>query len=301
MTSMGDWLAASREVIARPLPELGSRRLRFWTRALRLVCGPFLEPLSPEDRRRLAALPEPAIFAFNHNNTFECLAVPAAMIFERRGRLIHFLIDWMYTELPVVGRVLKAAGAVPVFHKPARWRLKESTRRRGRAAGAPLGPALDRLRSGGSLGIFPEGRRNPSATTLLRGRQGLGLLVLLSDVPVVPVGIDFPARRRLRRVPRIGRLRLRIGEPLTFADERRAFRDCLARPQDPGRLKRRSRQAAREVVDTVMERLAELSGKACPGSGDAASPDLPGPEAPAPLRAAPSSVPASLGGAPGRP
>ena len=135
---------------------------------------------------------------------FESLAAPAALLWLRRGRMIHFLIDWMYLHLPGIGWLMRQSDPIPVYGKPARWRLGERHRRE-RLRRPIVEACLERLAAGGSLGIFPEGTRNRSTEHLLPGRPGLGEVVLRSSVPVVPVGLRFPAAERLGRPPRLGR------------------------------------------------------------------------------------------------
>src|SRR5262249_49148497 len=115
-----------------------------------------------------------------------------------------------------------------------------------------LDACLARLAAGGSLGIFPEGTRNPDPARLLRPRSRLGEIVLRSSAPVVPVGIRYPAAARLGRAPRWGGRVLRPGEPLAFAAERRDAREATGR----ARL-----EIARQAVSQVMAELQELSGK----------------------------------------
>jgi 1-acyl-sn-glycerol-3-phosphate acyltransferase len=280
---MADWLHESRQILRTELPGLPNAAARGLARALMVAFHPLLEV---EDLDRLAALPEPVIFAFNHNNSAESVLVPTALLFHRRGRPIDFLVDWMFLEIPLLGWVLRQVEPIPVYTKPARWRYREAYRL-ARADRSPLAAAQARLAAGRSLGIFPEGTRNGNASELRRGRSGLGRLVLLSEAPVVPVGIDFPAKERLGRVPRLGRMRVRIGEPMAFAEERRALRRLLEADPDPGELLKASHAASRRVVDEVMARLAPLCAKRYPYARRrprrAAA-------APAPLRPEPTTV-----------
>jgi 1-acyl-sn-glycerol-3-phosphate acyltransferase len=240
-----------RAVLAAPLPELAPAHRRFALRLLLLACGGLVTVERPE---RLAALPEPAIFACNHNNSYEVLPVQAALLYLRRGRPVHFLADWMYLHLPAVGWLLRQAEPIPVWGKRARWRLGERFRR---ASHAPaLDACLERLAAGASLGIFPEGTRNADPGRLLPARRGLGEIVLRSAAPVVPLGLCFPAARRLGRAPRCGRLVLTPGEPLDFTAERDA---ASALAPGPDR-----RAAARRIVHRVMNELARLTGKEPP-------------------------------------
>lgn len=227
------------------MPRL-SRRI-----ALKTVMGAFGGLVTVHGAERLAAGPEPAIFAFNHNNSLESVLVPCALLYLRGGRPLHFLVDWMYLDVPLLGWVIRQCDPIPVYRKPARFRRREAYRL-SRAKEPVLDLCLARLAAGGSLGIFPEGTRNPAPERLLRGRSGVGELVLRSTAPVVPVGIHYPAGERLGRAPHLGRLVLRAGEPLDFAGEREEASSPGGRPR---------REVARRVVSRVMESLEELSGK----------------------------------------
>jgi len=236
-----------RDVCAAELPHLPGFEGAV-LRGLVACFGPFT---SVEGAEHLSGLPEPAIFALNHNSTFECLAAPTALFWLRGGRPIHFLIDWMYLHLPGIGWLMRRYDPVPVYGKPARWRFRER-HRLAQWRRPVVDTCLERLTAGGSLDIFPEGTRNRSADQLLRGRPGLGEIVLRSAAPVVPVGLRFPATERLGRPPRLGRIVLAIGEPLHFQEERRRA-SCL-----PAGTRR---ALARQVVAQVMSKIAHLSGK----------------------------------------
>lgn len=219
-------------------------------KALRLAFGPFLEVERPER----IALRGPAIFALNHNNSSEAVLVPAALMWLRGGTPVCFLADWMYLHVPLVGWLLRHAEVVPVYGKRARGRFREAQRLKHLKDGV-LDACLARLAAGDSVGIFPEGTRNRDLNRLLRGRMGVGELVLRSSAPVVPVGIHYPAAARLGRPPRIGRTVLRPGKPLSFQEERAAVEGLGPRERTV---------LARRIVARVMAELAPLSGKTLP-------------------------------------
>lgn len=250
----------ARSTFFQDLSLLPSPWARLFLRFLILFIRPLVEV---RHRRRLDRLPQPTIFAFNHNNAFEALAVPALLIFLRRGRLIHFFIDWMYLRIPVLGWVLRQCQPIPVFTKKARWDLWRGYRRR-QSRRNPIAEALEKVRRGGCIGIFPEGTRNRHLDELSRGRLGVSELVLGAEVPVVPVGIQFTARHRLGRIPTFGRIRLVVGEPLDFTAERA----LAAVPEDPAMGSpvppRPSMELRRHIVHRVMEALSEVSSKAYP-------------------------------------
>lgn len=116
-----------------------------------------------------------------------------------------------------------------------------------RAAQDMLDAALALLRAGELFGIYPEGTRSPDGK-LYRGRTGVGWLALHSGVPVIPVAMIGTDRVLPpgRTVPRLHKVQMRVGEPLTFD----AYRD--AGP---------TAKARRAVTDEVMKAIQALSGQ----------------------------------------
>lgn len=146
------------------------------------------------------------ILASNHLSFIDSVFLP--LVIERR---VTFLAksDY-YTTRGLKGwairNFLKAAGMLPI------------DRSGGKASEASLRTGLRVLNRGEVLGIYPEGTRSPDGK-LYRGRTGVARMVLEGGVPVVPVAmIDtekvMPIGRRLPKVRRIGII---IGEPLDFS------------------------------------------------------------------------------------
>jgi 1-acyl-sn-glycerol-3-phosphate acyltransferase len=103
------------------------------------------------------------------------------------------------------------------------------------------------LTRGDLLGIYPEGTRSPDGR-LYRGKTGVARMALEGSVPVLPVamiGTD-KAQPIGRRLPRIVRIGIKIGEPLDFSRYDGMEND---------------RFILRSITDEVMYRLMELSGQ----------------------------------------
>jgi 1-acyl-sn-glycerol-3-phosphate acyltransferase len=100
----------------------------------------------------------------------------------------------------------KATGQIPI------------DRSGGSASEASLNTGLQVLGRGDLLGIYPEGTRSPDGR-LYRGRTGIARMALEAHVPVVPVVmVDTDVIMPIgRRIPRIGRVGVVIGEPLDFS------------------------------------------------------------------------------------
>ena len=262
MSSLPDTLALDPlRALSLELPRLDGAVRRATLRGLLALSA---GTIRVEGADRLAAAPEPSIFALTHHNAWEAVLAPATLIALRRGRLVRFLVDWMFVDLPWTGWLVRQSEPIPVYTKAALFRLREA-HRLARRRDSALRRALDALGRGEDVGVYPEGRRNPDPWRLSHARRGLALLALRSGVPVVPVGIDFPARDRLRRTPKAGRFALRVGDPLDVSAEHASW--LSARGEEDRRTV--EREAAPALLDRVCRELARLSRKvhlAAPGT-----------------------------------
>ncbi|MEI7788776.1 MAG: lysophospholipid acyltransferase family protein [Chlorobiaceae bacterium] len=199
------------------------------------------------------------IYAFNHNNSLEVLMVPVLIIYHTGGRMISFVIDWMYGKIPILGSLMDMTDPVYVYHKRSSLSWIEAKRKSG-----PVDDTIERcsekLREGQSIGIFPEGTRNRNPEYLLKGKPGIGHIALKTGSPVVPVGIDFECRRKKRRIPVLGRTIVRIGKPLDFRRQSNHYLALAAGACKNNNSLEINRMAA-EVTHEIMLSLAELSGK----------------------------------------
>jgi 1-acyl-sn-glycerol-3-phosphate acyltransferase len=120
-------------------------------------------------------------------------------------------------------------------------------RSEARAGQDMLHAALGLLEGGELFGIYPEGTRSPDGR-LYRGRVGIGWLALNSGLPVIPVAMSGTDRVLPpgRKVPRVTKIGITIGEPLTFEK----YRDLPS----PARQRR-------AITDEVMRSIQALSGQ----------------------------------------
>lgn len=176
-----------------------------------------------------------AILASNHLSILDSFYLPLLL---ERPVTFAAKSEYFTGKRPtdrIIGTYLKATKQLSVDRTGAR------------AAQDMLEAALGLLNEGALFGIYPEGTRSPDGR-LYRGRTGIGWLALHAKVPVIPVAM-LGTERMLppgRRVPRPGRIQIRIGQPLQF-DE---FFDRPA-----GARQRRA------VTDRVMTAIGELSGQ----------------------------------------
>ncbi|RME05186.1 MAG: 1-acyl-sn-glycerol-3-phosphate acyltransferase [Planctomycetota bacterium] len=140
------------------------------------------------------------IIASNHPTYFDPL-----LLHLRSPRKIRFLAWDLLFKLPVISLFLRYFGAIPVNPdiSPNPGAYKRS---------------LEVLRSGGALGIFPEGGRTPLEEVRLGSfRSGFARLALLTGASVVPVAIVGAERvwPRFWRFPRFfGKITVVFHPPL---------------------------------------------------------------------------------------
>jgi len=206
-------------------------------RASRVVAGPFLHVLWRPEVTGLENIPETggALIASNHLSIVDSIFLPLVI-----SRPVTFAAKSEYfTGTRMLYRVtamyMRATNQLSVDRAGAR------------AAQAMLEAALERVNGGALFGIYPEGTRSPDGR-LYRGRTGIGWLALHSGVPVIPVAMIGTDRVLPpgRTVPKLNRIQVKIGVPLTFG---------ALRAEGTGGRQRRA------VTDTVMEAIGKLSGQ----------------------------------------
>jgi 1-acyl-sn-glycerol-3-phosphate acyltransferase len=173
----------------------------------------------------------PVILASNHASFLDPPLVGATL-----DRDISYLARESLFRFPLVGALLRSWNSVPV------------DRDGGGAAG--LRAILDRLLAGGGIILFPEGTRT-SDGKLLPARSGLGLVVIKSTAPVVPVRVfgTFEAYGRHLRFPRPYRVMVKFGKPMDFAALRAEAKACT---------KVRLKEIYQQVSDEIMAEIAKL-------------------------------------------
>jgi 1-acyl-sn-glycerol-3-phosphate acyltransferase len=155
-------------------------------------------------------------------------------------RDINYLARESLFRFPGVGALLRSWNAVPV------------DRDGGGAKG--LKTILDRLLAGNGIILFPEGTRTPDGN-LQPVRSGIGLTVIKSAAPVVPVRVfgTFEAYGRNHKFPRPHRVAVKYGKLMNFEKLRAEAKTC-----DKARLK----EIYQEIADEIMAAIAKLEPKA---------------------------------------
>lgn len=171
------------------------------------------------------------ILAANHASFIDPPLVGAGL-----SRMVNYLARDTLFDVPGLGAVLRSWKVVPVDREGG--------------GGAGLKAILARLLDGGVILLFPEGTRTPDG--LMRpARSGIGLTVIKSTAPVVPVRVfgTFEAYGRHLKWPRPRRLTVVYGEPLDFQALREEARRCP---------KPRLKEIYQQVADEIMKAIAAL-------------------------------------------
>ena len=151
-------------------------------------------------------------------------------------RDINYLARESLFRFPGIGALLRSWNAVPV------------DREGGGARG--LKAILDRLHDGGVIILFPEGTRTLDGK-LQPARSGIGLTVIKSEAPVVPVRVfgTFEAYGKHIKFPRPKRIAVKYGKPMMFAELREEAKSCS---------KPRLKEIYQQVADELMAEIAKL-------------------------------------------
>jgi len=109
---------------------------------------------------------------------------------------------------------------------------------------------LERLLAGGAIILFPEGTRSRDGK-LQAARSGIGLTVIKSTAPVVPVRVfgTFEAFGRQMRFPRPRRIAVKYGQPMLFEQLRAEAKECS---------KPRLKEIYQQVAGEIMAAIAKL-------------------------------------------
>src|SRR5262245_44681701 len=173
----------------------------------------------------------PVILASNHASFLDPPLVGAGV-----RRAINYLARDTLFRFPGVGWLLRRWNSVPVD-------------RDGHGA-AGLKAILDRLLAGGAIILFPEGTRTRDGK-LQPARSGIGLTVIKSTAPVVPVRVfgTFEAFGRHMRFPRPRRIAVKYGLPMLFEQLRAEAKECT---------KPRLKEIYQQVADEIMATITKL-------------------------------------------
>lgn len=205
---------------------------RFY-RFLQLTLAPYLRWAYRVEVSGVETFPMegPVIVVANHLSFWDSFWVPLCV-----PRRVVFLAKAEYWDSFKTRWLVKSLGMIPI---------RRDIRAKSLAA---LETGVEFLKSGGVLGLYPEGTRSPDGR-LYRGRTGVARLALGSGSPVVPIGL-IGSREMMpkgAKFPKLrGKITVKFGPPLTF--------EKYADTDNP-------RMALRAMTDEIMFAIMEQSGQ----------------------------------------
>ncbi|HVF54136.1 MAG TPA: lysophospholipid acyltransferase family protein [Actinomycetota bacterium] len=211
-----------------------SGAVMYWV--IKGILKPILRGLYRIKAHGLENLPKkgPAIIAANHLSFLDSFFIP--LVVPRRK--VTYLAKADYFKSWKTSWFFKGCGQI------------SCEREGGSKSQQSLEIALDVLREGNLLGIYPEGTRSPDGY-LYRGRTGVARLALAAGVPVIPVGLVgtedvMPKDAKLPRLTGRIKVDVKFGKALDFS--RYAGRET-------------DRVALRNIADEIMYEIMQLSGQ----------------------------------------
>jgi 1-acyl-sn-glycerol-3-phosphate acyltransferase len=174
----------------------------------RLLLLPFTEAIvhpQVEGREWVKELERPAIFAANHSSHADVSLILHSLTDQARDHTVVAAAADYWFKHRFLGNV------VSLF-------LNTFPFSRTGGAQAQLHSSSQLLKSGWNLVLFPEGSRSPDGR-IQEFKPGVGFLARETGTPVVPMHIQgaFQVMPRHQRLPVPGKVRVRIGKPMTPA------------------------------------------------------------------------------------
>ena len=150
----------------------------------------------------------PAIVISNHVSYADVLFF--AQFLYKNGRAPRFIGKQSVFDVPIIGRIILAAGQIPVDRESA-------------TASKALAHAVACLKAGHLIGIYPEGTltRDENLWPMV-AKTGAARLAILTRNPIIPVAAWGPAKvlprygKRVHLFPRT-KVTLRAGDPIDLS------------------------------------------------------------------------------------
>ena len=207
----------------------------YWV--FKAVLKPLLRALYGIKVEGLSNVPKngPAIIAANHLSFLDSFFIPLVV----NRRKVTYLAKADYFKSWKTAWFFRMAGQIPI------------EREGGKKSEVALNTALDVLKEGKLLGIYPEGTRSPN-DKLHRGRTGVARLALAAQVPIIPCGLIgtldvMPPDAKLPKLFGRPKVIVRFGKPLDLAQRYSA--------------EERDRFVLRSITDELMYEIMMLSGQ----------------------------------------
>lgn len=225
---------------------MARRRIGFWYRVVVVVVKPLLVAFTKRDWRGMEHIPAEGGFvtAVNHISYVDPLTY--AHFQYESGREAHFLAKSSLFKIPVVGRIIKGAGQIPVYRDSA-------------DAALAFRAAVEAVDRGDCVAVYPEGTITRDKDLWpMPGKTGAARIALTTGAPVIPIAqwgaqnLLAPYAKRPSLLPR-KTMKVLAGPPVDL-DEFRG-REMTAEVL---------RGATDRIMDAVTELLAKLREEPVP-------------------------------------
>jgi 1-acyl-sn-glycerol-3-phosphate acyltransferase len=207
-----------------------------WFKFGATVLRPILNLLTKKDWRGAEKLPKTgaAIVVCNHLSYVDPLTFTHFLY--NNGRAPRYLGKESVFKVPIIGRVIRGAGQIPVS-------------RESKDAVKGLEHAIAVLKAGHLLGVYPEGTLTRDENLWpMKAKTGVARLALITGAPIYPCASWGPEKvlppysKKLRLFPRT-KISILMGDPLDLSQWK-------GRADD--------QQAIEEAADFIMDRITEL-------------------------------------------
>lgn len=148
-----------------------------------------------------------AVFCVNHQSMFDPLLYGVAVTHYSR-RILHIMAKIELFETPLVNAYIRWIYAFPV--------------RRGEHDQQAYDAAIEFLKKGELVGMYPEGTLNGGGYNFLPPKLGAAKMAIETGVPIIPIGLTGPDKilPKGARFPNFNvKLTAVIGEPITMHEQ----------------------------------------------------------------------------------
>jgi 1-acyl-sn-glycerol-3-phosphate acyltransferase len=189
------------------------KRVGFWLRLAVSILKPLSTVVSRREWIHLERLQTGTgiVVTPNHNSYYDFLVM--ARVMWDADRPPRFLAKAGIFKVPIIGRVVRGAGQIPVYRQSA-------------AAASAMRDGIAAVQKGEAVVVYPEGTltRDP-ALWPMTGKTGAARIALATGCPVIPVA-QWGAQRILApyskrphiRLIRRQTVRALVGEPVDLSD-----------------------------------------------------------------------------------
>lgn len=186
------------------------------------------------------------IAAANHMTNLDPITFAHFLYDNSAGRPPRILAKASLWKVPVLKGILNATGMIPVHRNTA-------------GAASSLADAVEQLRAGECIAVFPEGTltRDPDLWPMV-GKTGAARLALASGVPVIPVAqwgpqVILPQYAKRPHVFPRTKVIVQAGPPVDLSD-------LMDHPRDAAVLK----EATDRIMAAITGLLEEIRGEQAP-------------------------------------